>query len=249
AWNGGALKSYLVEITGAILAAIDPETGQPMVDVIMDRAGQKGTGRWTLIEALKLGQSASTIEAAVGARSWSAAKDIREIGETRLTAGVLDAPAVSDADFESALLAARIIGYAQGFTLLSAASEDFDWGLDLSRTAEIWRAGCIIRSALLDDISAAFRDTPPGANLILAPAFAALLGTHVGALRRVVSSAALSGAAVPAMSAALAYFDTMRQGRGTAAMIQGQRDFFGAHGFERVDQPGEGYHGPWGQGA
>jgi len=247
-WNKGPLKSYLVEITAQTLAATDPDTGNPMVDVIMDRAGQKGTGRWTVIEALKLGQSASTIEAAVGARSWSAAKDLRAIGE-----GLLRGPdaadtsdALVDGDLEQALLAARVIAYAQGFTLLAAASEEFDWQLDLSRTAEIWRAGCIIRSALLDDISTAFRDTPAGDNLIMAPAFAAVLGDSTGALRRVVAQAVVAGLPVPALAAALGYYDTMRRARGTAALIQAQRDFFGAHGFERVDKDGSGYHGPWG---
>ncbi|MEM9765933.1 MAG: NADP-dependent phosphogluconate dehydrogenase, partial [Pseudomonadota bacterium] len=247
-WNAGPLKSYLVEITAEILGTADPDTGNPMVDVILDRAGQKGTGRWTLIEALRLGQSASTIEAAVGARSWSAAKDIRAVGEERLSAAAPGADTPGVDDFESALMAARIIGYAQGFTLLAAASEEFNWTLDLSRTAEIWRAGCIIRSALLDDISAAFSDPPPGDNLILAPAFASVLADRVGALRRVVAAAALSGEAAPAMASALSYYDTMRRARGTAAMIQAQRDFFGAHGFERVDRDGGDYHGPWAMG-
>ncbi len=246
-WNGGPLKSFLIEITARILAVRDPDTGQPMVDVIVDRAGQKGTGRWTLIEALKLGQSASTIEAAVGARSWSAAKELREIGEERLVgprAGEIG-PALLDADLERALLSARVIGYAQGFTLLSAATEEFGWGLDLSRIAEIWRAGCIIRSALLDDIANAFRDPPPGHNLILAPAFAGFLNDDIGALRRVVARSVLAGLPVPALSAAIGYYDTMRRARGTAALIQAQRDFFGAHGFERIDRDGDGYHGPW----
>jgi len=246
-WNAGALKSYLVEITAKTLAATDPETGKPMVDVIMDRAGQKGTGRWTLIEALKLGQSASTIEAAVGARSWSAAKDLRILGEERLSAATSpDTATISDAALESALLAARVIAYAQGFSLLAAASEEFDWSLDLARTAEIWRAGCIIRSALLDDIATAFRGELPGDSLILAPAFAAMLGDNVASLRSVVSQAALSGQPIPALSSALSYYDTMRKARGTATLIQAQRDFFGAHGFERVDKDGGGYHGPWG---
>jgi 6-phosphogluconate dehydrogenase len=247
AWNTGPLKSYLVEITAEILATLDPDTGLPMVDVIMDRAGQKGTGRWTLIEALRMGQSASTIEAAVGARSWSAAKEMRKIGEGMLASSqVPGAPELVEKDYEEALLAARVIGYAQGFTLLAAASEEFDWSLNLSRTAEIWRAGCIIRSALLDDISAAFADPPPGDNLILAPAFAKKLGDNLASLRKVVAHAALSGEAAPALSAALSYYDTMRRARGTASMIQAQRDFFGAHGFERVDQDGQGFHGPWG---
>lgn len=247
-WNGGPLKSFLIEITAQVLAARDPGSGQPMVDVILDRAGQKGTGRWTLIEALKLGQSASTIEAAVGARSWSAAKDLREIGAERLVgprAGEIG-PALLDADLERALLAARVIGYSQGFALLSAASEEFGWNLDLSRIAEIWRAGCIIRSALLDDIAGAFRDPPPGHSLILAPAFSRILNDDVGSLRRVVARSVLAGLPVPALSAAVGYYDTMRRARGTAALIQAQRDFFGAHGFERIDRDGDGFHGPWG---
>ncbi|KMW58138.1 6-phosphogluconate dehydrogenase, decarboxylating [Candidatus Rhodobacter oscarellae] len=253
-WNAGPLKGYLVEITAKALAALDPETGRPMVDVIQDKAGQKGTGRWTVIEALKLGQSASTIEAAVGARSWSAAKDIREIGADKLGLSAAGEtlpetePEAWEADLESALLAARIVAYAQGMTLLAAASQEFNWSLDLSRIAEIWREGCIIRSALLDDIANAFRDPLPGDNLILAPAFTAMLAERVGGLRRVVARAALGGAPVPALAAALSYYDTMRHARGTAAMIQAQRDFFGAHGFERVDKDGGGYHGPWAMG-
>ncbi len=249
-WNGGPLKSYLVEITAKVLAATDPGTGHPMVDVILDRAGQKGTGRWTLIEALKLGQSASTIEAAVGARSWSSAKDLRILGEDTLPRAAADGtgPVLLDGDLERALLAARVIGYSQGFSLLAAASDEFDWNLDLARTAEIWRAGCIIRSALLDDIATAFRGDLPGHSLILAPAFARLLGDTVAALRRVVARTALCGQPAPALSSALAYYDTMRTARGTATLIQAQRDFFGAHGFERIDKEGDGHHGPWGMG-
>ncbi|WP_380057212.1 NADP-dependent phosphogluconate dehydrogenase [Falsihalocynthiibacter sp. SS001] len=243
-WNEGDLKSYLVEITGKALAATDKETAKPMVDIILDRAGQKGTGRWTVIEALGLGQSASTIEAAVGARSWSAAKDVREAGAEILTVTPEGGPAVSEEDLADALLSARILAYAQGFDILTAASETYDWDLDMARVAEIWRAGCIIRSALLDDISAAFRGEMPKDRLILAPAFAERLKSGSAALRRVVASAAMNGQPTPAFSAALAYFDTMRLARGTTDLVQAQRDFFGAHGFERVDQPGA-HHGPW----
>ncbi len=248
AWNQGPLQSYLVEITAKVLAAHDPDTGKPMVDVILDAAGQKGTGRWTVIEALKLGQSPSTIEAAVAARSWSAQKALRETGAAILTAhdASQTGPDVLDGDLERALLAARIIAYAQGFSLLSAASAEFDWSLDLARIAEIWRAGCIIRSSLLDDIATAFRGDLPGGNLILAPAFVRTLGETISALRRTVASAAVTGLPVPALSSALAYYDTMRLARGTAALIQAQRDFFGAHGFERIDRDGSGLHGPWG---
>lgn len=244
-WNEGDLKSYLVEITGKALGAVDTETGKPMVDIILDRAGQKGTGRWTVIEALGLGQSASTIEAAVGARSWSAAKDVREAGSEILSVKPEGGAAVSEDDLADALLVARILAYAQGFDILTAASETYEWDLDMARVAEIWRAGCIIRSALLDDISAAFRGEMPEGRLILAPAFAERLKSGSAALRRVVASAAMNGQPTPAFSAALAYFDTMRQARGTTDLVQAQRDFFGAHGFERVDQAGGAHHGPW----
>ncbi|MCH2163146.1 MAG: NADP-dependent phosphogluconate dehydrogenase [Marinovum sp.] len=244
-WNKGALKSYLIEITAEVLAAKDPGTDQPMVDVILDRAGQKGTGRWTLIEALKLGQSASTIEAAVGARSWSSQKELRVQGETILDKATDHAPNLSDNDLEKALLAARIIAYAQGFSLLAEASDHFAWSLDLARTAEIWRAGCIIRAALLDDISDAFRGEMQGGNLMFAPSFAARMAETVPSLRKVVAEAAMAGQPSPAFASALSYFDTMHTGRGTAALIQGQRDFFGEHGFERVDREGDGFHGPW----
>ncbi|MGJ8583624.1 MAG: NADP-dependent phosphogluconate dehydrogenase [Marinosulfonomonas sp.] len=248
-WNEGPLKSYLVEISAAALGTADPVTGKPIVEMIVDRAGQKGTGRWTVIEALSLGQSASTIEAAVGARSWSAVKDARIAGQDILNAATTSAtaPVVSDEDLEAALLAAKIIAYSQGFSLLAAASEEFDWSLDMGRIAEIWREGCIIRSAMLDDMAAAARAGMPHGQLIFAPDFAEKLNGASDALRRVVAHAALKGLPVPAFSAALAYFDTMRTGRGTTDLIQAQRDFFGAHGFERTDG-GSGHHGPWAMG-
>jgi len=249
-WNGGPLKSYLVEISGKVLGAVDPETGKPMVEMIVDKAGQKGTGRWTVIEALGLGQSASTIEAAVGARSWSALKSAREAGEdilARAKPSGKEAHAVLDSDLEQALLAAKIIAYAQGFALLETASRDYGWNLDLARIAEIWREGCIIRSAMLDDMANAARSGLPHGQLIFAPGFAEKLTASSNALRRTVAAAALKGLPAPAFSAALAYFDTMRHGRGTTDLIQAQRDFFGAHGFERADG-GTGHHGPWGSG-
>jgi len=246
-WNNGPLKSYLVEITAQVLATPDLQTGAPIVDMIVDRAGQKGTGRWTVIEALGLGQSASTIEAAVGARSWSAGKEVRLAGQS-VFAGIETEHAnvadLSDDDLRDALLAAKIIAYAQGFSLLNAASEEFDWSLDIGRIAEIWREGCIIRSAMLDDMAAAARTGLPYGQLIFAPEFAAKLVATSGALCRVVAYAALKGLPAPAFCAALAYFDTMRRGRGTTDLIQAQRDFFGAHGFERTDG-GSDHHGPW----
>ena len=245
-WNSGALKSYLVEIAGQVLAATDPQTGRPMVEMIVDRAGQKGTGRWTVIEALGLGQSASTIEAAVAARSWSAAKEARLVGQGIFPPGAAatGAQPLSEDDLESALLAAKIIAYGQGFALLEAASLEYAWDLDLARIAEVWRAGCIIRSDMLDDMAAAVRAGLPNGQLIFAPGFKEQLRGASQELRRVVASAALQGLPVPAFSAALAYFDTMARARGTTDILQAQRDFFGAHGFERVDG-GAGHHGPW----
>ena len=243
-WQKGPLSSYLIEVSAAALQTTDPETGQAMVDVILDRAGQKGTGRWTIIEALKMGQSANTIEAAVGARGWSSEKEARQTAEPLLTAGALDAKVPPPQDLEMALLAARILAHAQGFRLLAAASEEFDWSLDLARISEIWRAGCIIRSALLDDFAQALRRDLPAGHLILSPAIAAMLGQGVPSLRRTVAAGALLGAPLPALAAALAWYDSMRHARGTANLIQAQRDFFGAHGFARTDKEGK-FNADW----
>lgn len=243
-WQAGPLSSYLIEVSASALQAVDKKTGAPMVDVILDKAGQKGTGRWTLIEALKMGQSASAIEAAVGARGWSSEKDMRVMAEPMLTGAPVAATLPSEDDLQQAMLAGRILGHAQGFRILSAASAEFDWQLDLARISEIWRAGCIIRSALLDDFAAAFRGDLPHDHLILAPAIRAMLAESLPGLRRTVAAAVSMGAAVPALSASLAWYDSMRQARGTANLIQAQRDFFGAHGFERVDDAGK-HHGDW----
>jgi 6-phosphogluconate dehydrogenase len=243
-WTKGPLSSYLIEITGAALQSTDSKTGKPMVDVILDKAGQKGTGRWTLIEALKLGVSANTVEAAVGARGWSSEKDMRVAAEPLLEKGVLSADLPSEDDLENAMLAGRILGHAQGFRILSSASEEFEWSLDMARISEIWRAGCIIRSRLLDEFAAAFRAELPFDHLILAPAMRKRLAGSISGLRRVVAASVLTGQPVPALSSALAWHDSMALGRGTANMIQSQRDFFGAHGFERVDSDGK-HHGDW----
>lgn len=243
-WNDGPLASYLVEITAKVLAATDPETGGPVTDIILDSAGQKGTGRWTVIEALKLGQSASAIEGAVGARSWSSEKAARGVAGELLGASAPGAALPSPETLADALLAARILAHAQGFRVLTTASKEFDWSLDLARIAEIWRAGCIIRSALLDDISAAVRSGLPEEHLILAPAFRDRLADTIGALRETVVAAVQNGLPVPSLSAALAWYDAIRQPRGTADLIQAQRDFFGAHSFGRIDKPGV-FHGPW----
>ncbi len=242
-WDQGRLKSYLIEITGKVLHYDDPKTGHPVVDVITDAAGQKGTGRWTVVEAIKLGQSANLIEAAVGARGWSSEKDTRAEAE-KILGGERGWFDPGEAPLKEAFLAARILGYAQGFRILAAASEEYEWDLDYARIAQVWRAGCIIRSALLDDISEAFAGDLPAGQLILAPGFAKMLSTSVPALRKVVAAAVTGGHAVPGLSAALAWYDSMRQGYGTANIIQAQRDFFGHHGFERLGEAGK-HHGPW----
>ncbi len=247
-WNRGRLESYLIEITAKVLTASDPETGRPMVDMIVDSAGQKGTGRWSVIEAQMMGVPATAIEAAVAARGLSSLKAEREASEALYGAPptAFEPSAVGDAvaDLELALLAGKIAAYAQGFAVMEAASKEFDWGLPMATIARIWRAGCIIRSQFLDSIASAFEDGDV-ANLMAAPRFVELMQEAVPSLRRTVARAALAGIPVPALSAALAYFDAYRSGRGTANLVQAQRDFFGAHGFARIDRPGA-HHGPWG---
>lgn len=243
-WNDGPLHSYLIESAAEVLRAVDVQTGRPMIDVIQDQAGQTGTGRWTLIEALKLGQSASTIEAAVGARGWSSEKSARMAASDILESGAQNSAAPSQDDLADAMLAARILAHAQGFRVMTAASAEFDWSLDMARIAEIWRAGCIIRSALLDTFAEAFRDVLPHDHMILSPGMVERLGNTIPGLRRVVSAAVLAGQPVPALAAALSWYDSMVRARGTADMIQGLRDFFGNHGFERVDDEGA-HHGSW----
>jgi 6-phosphogluconate dehydrogenase len=250
-WNEGRLKSYLIEITARVLSEKDTKTGKPLVEVILDTAGQKGTGRWSAMEAQDLGTPATVIEAAVSARSLSADRKQRlatakAFGEPDMKVGnALGGGASGLKTLEAALLAGKIAAYAQGFAVMQRASEAWDWRLPLGTVAKIWRAGCIIRSVFLDDISRAYAEGSGIRNLMLAEPFAGTLKETEGALRRVVAAAALKGIAVPALSSALAYFDMSRTVRTTANLIQGQRDFFGAHGFERVDSEGKGFHGPW----
>jgi len=250
-WNDGRLNSYLIEISSIVLRAKDPISGKLMVDMIVDRAGQKGTGKWSVIEAQNMGVAATAIEAAVAGRILSSQKNEREAAEKIFgLPKVVAAPADRDAfinDLENALLAAKIGAYAQGFAVMSAASEEYGWKLPMPTIARIWRAGCIIRSQFLDEITTAFTRDPDVANLIVTPAFSQMVNDTDGALRRVVSYAALSGLPAPALASALSYFDAYRRGRGTANLIQAQRDFFGAHGFDRVDGLDKN-HGPWGSG-
>ncbi|NNE79822.1 MAG: NADP-dependent phosphogluconate dehydrogenase [Silicimonas sp.] len=244
-WNAGALQSYLIEISGEVARAFDPDTGNPVLDIILDRAGQKGTGRWTVIESQMLGAPVPVIEAAVGARNISAMRDLRLAGAKLYGAGErrLEADALGVDDLEQALIAGKILCYAQGFDLLGKASGEYGWALPMPEIAEVWRAGCIIRSSMLNDMAAALRDAS-GRNLAMAPHFKALIAANIYGLRKVSVTAQMAGLPVPALSSALAYFDTLTKTRTSANMLQAQRDYFGAHGFERVDKEGE-HHGPW----
>lgn len=248
-WNGGILQSYLIEISYKVAKTSDPDSGNPMLDIILDKAGQKGTGRWTAIEALMLGTPASAIEAAVATRNMSARLDERKAGEAEFGAAPseIDRELITIDALEAALVAGKIICYAQGFGLILEAAKQYGWAMPLPKIAQIWRQGCIIRSAMLNDMSAALADDDER-NLMLAPFFSEKLKETEMMLRQVVAQAALHGLPVPALSAALSYFDIMRTERSTANMLQGQRDFFGAHGFERTDKDGSGYHGPWAMG-
>ncbi|WJS83254.1 NADP-dependent phosphogluconate dehydrogenase [Paracoccus sp. TOH] len=242
-WNRGVLKSYLVEISAAVAAAADPLTGAPMLDVILDAAGQKGTGRWTAIEAQHLAAPIPVIEAAVMARNVSARIAERQAGEARFGAAPQPLDLTPD-QLEQALIAGKILCYAQGFAMIEAAGRAFGWQLDLPGIARVWRAGCIIRSAMLNDMATALAEDP-SRNLVLAPFFAEKLEIAMPALRAVVARGITAGHALPALASGLGWFDMMRTGRGTANMIQAQRDFFGAHGFDRLDGR-DSHHGPWG---
>ncbi|HSM39545.1 MAG TPA: NADP-dependent phosphogluconate dehydrogenase [Afifellaceae bacterium] len=249
-WNEGPLESYLIEITAKILRTFDPDTGKPMVDVILDRAGQKGTGRWAAIEALDLGIPATTLESAVAARALSSFKDQRlsaaELYRLDIAPPQINDRAAAIDGLERALLAGKICAYAQGFAIMAAASESAGWQILLNEVARIWRAGCIIRSRFLNVISSAYEANPGLTNLLVEPSFVAMMTDSQQDLRSVIALAAETGIPAPSLSSALAYFDSYRTGRLPANLIQAQRDFFGAHGFERTDKEGDGFHGPWG---
>ncbi|MBW4708373.1 NADP-dependent phosphogluconate dehydrogenase [Roseobacter sp. YSTF-M11] len=247
-WNNGPLRSYLVEISGKVAGTTDAATGKPLLDVIVDAAGQKGTGRWTVIEAQHLAAPIPAIEAAVVARNLSSQRDARAAGEAlfgpaprAMADGTLSIEAL-----EQAMIGGKILCYAQGFAMISAASDAFGWALPLPEIAQVWREGCIIRSDMLNDMASALSDDP-GRNLMFAPYFAEHLKNCHEALRQVVAQAALHGLPAPALGSGLTYFDAMRTHRGTANMIQGQRDYFGWHGFARLDDGTTGQHGPWAQ--
>ena len=247
-WNGGDLDSYLIDITAQIFRKHDPDTGKPMVDVILDKAGQKGTGIWTLQSAIQQSVVISTINAAVEARVISSRK------EERVKASkILPQPTIKkftgDRDklitaVRDALYASKIVSYAQGMELLGAASAQFKWNLNFGDIATIWRGGCIIRAKFLNRIREAYERDPALHNLLLDSYFTDIIQKTQHNWRVAVAAAVEQGVAVPAFSASLAYFDSYRQARLPANLLQAQRDFFGAHTYERVDKPGV-FHTEW----
>jgi 6-phosphogluconate dehydrogenase len=247
-WNKGELDSYLIEITSQIFRKIDPETGKPLVDVILDKAGQKGTGMWTLQSAIQQSVVISTINAAVEARVISSRKDERVAASKIL-------PQPKPKKFEgdrkqlidavrNALYASKIVSYAQGMELLGTASAQYKWNLNFGDIATIWRGGCIIRAAFLNCIVDAYKRDPALHNLLLDSYFTDIIAKTQDNWRVAVSTAVQHGVAVPAFSASLAYFDSYRSARLPSNLLQAQRDFFGAHTYERIDKPGV-FHTEW----
>ncbi len=246
-WNEGDLQSYLIEITRDIFATLDEETGKPLVDVILDEAQHKGTGKWTSQSALDLGAAAPMISAAVEARMLSSHK-----AERVRASKFLSGPApqfAGDVDafvdmMERAMYAAKICSYAQGFSVLSAASLEYDYNLNYGEIAKIWRGGCIIRAQFLNKISAAFARDPDLPNLLLDPDLGKAVESRQDALRQVLGYAVANGIPMPAFSSALAYFDAYRSARLPANLLQSQRDYFGAHTYRRLDKEGS-FHTDW----
>ncbi|HEY7919233.1 MAG TPA: NADP-dependent phosphogluconate dehydrogenase [Streptosporangiaceae bacterium] len=247
-WNEGDLNSFLIEITAQVLAHTDAETGKPFVDIVLDQAEQKGTGRWTVQSALDLGIPITGIAEATFARALSGHADQR--AATRAAFGTeVTFPQVSDAeafvdDVRRALYASKVVAYAQGFDHIAAGSEEYGWDIDRGAMATIWRGGCIIRARFLDRIREAYDQDPALPSLLVAPYFAAAVRDGVDSWRRVVAQAATAGIPSPAFSSSLAYYDGLRQARLPAALIQGLRDNFGAHTYHRVDKPGT-FHTEW----
>ena len=247
-WNKGDLDSYLIEITSQIFRKIDPDTGQPLVDVILDKAGQKGTGMWTLQSAISRAVVISTINAAVEARVISSRKQERVdaakiLPHPKVLQFTGDRAQLIDA-VRDALYASKIVSYAQGMELLGAASVESKWNLNFGDIATIWRGGCIIRAKFLNRIVEAYGRDPALHNLLLDRYFTDIIAKTQDNWRVAVSTAIAHGVAVPAFSASLAYFDSYRQARLPSNLLQAQRDFFGAHTYERVDKPGV-FHTVW----
>jgi 6-phosphogluconate dehydrogenase len=248
-WNTGDLESFLIEITAKVLAKTDERTGEPLVDVIVDQAEQKGTGRWTAIDALQLGVPLTGITEAVFARNLSALTD-----ERRRAAGVLAGPVPGAGedrtdlveDIRLALYASKVVAYAQGFAQMRAASQVNGWDLDLGALATIWRGGCIIRAQFLNRIRDAYAEHGDIENLLMVPYFTEAVANAQDAWRRVVVTATEQGVAIPAFASSLSYYDAYRRERGPANLVQGLRDFFGAHTYRRTDAEGS-YHTRWAQ--
>jgi 6-phosphogluconate dehydrogenase len=246
-WNKGELDSYLIEITSKIFSKKDEETGKDLVDVILDRAAQKGTGKWTSQNALDLGAPLPLITEAVFARVLSSLKDQRVEASKRLTGPSPKFDGDRDAFVEAvrrALFLSKIVSYAQGFAQLRAASEEYKWDLQYGQIAKIFRAGCIIRAGFLQKITDAYKTNADLHNLLLDPYFSDIATKYQGALRDVVVAAVKAGVPVPAFSSAVAYYDSYRSETLPANLVQAQRDFFGAHTFERVDKKGS-FHADW----
>ncbi len=247
-WNKGPLESYLIGITADVLRFADSKTGKPLVEVIKDVAGQKGTGRWTAEEALTLGVPAASLAEAVFARNISARltdrKEAREkiAGPSRAALGSKLREELTRL-LPKALLVAKISAYAQGFSLMTEASGAYGWGLDLGKVALIWRGGCIIRARFLDDIARTYEDGEPN-NLLFCDKFRAVVNEDQDALRRLVAEAVMQGIPVNALATSLGYIDSLRAGKLPANLIQAQRDYFGAHTYERVDEEGV-FHTNW----
>ncbi len=248
-WNQGDLQSYLIQITAKALRQRDPETAQPVVDLILDKAGQKGTGQWTLMNAADNAVVVSTINAAVEARVLSSMKAAR-VAASKVLHGPPGKLSMSQrelvAKVHDALYASKVISYTQGLDLMHTMSEKKGWGLDLGGIAGIWRGGCIIRAQFLSPITQAYRNDPALGNLMLAPFFQGVLSRSQQGWREAVALAVSHGIPVPAMSASLGYYDSYRSARLPANLLQAQRDFFGAHTYERVDKPaGQWFHTDW----
>ncbi|MGY0498464.1 NADP-dependent phosphogluconate dehydrogenase [Nocardia sp. FBN12] len=246
-WNSGDLESYLVEITAQVLAQVDAKTGKPLVDVIVDAAEQKGTGRWTVKSALDLGVPVTGIAEAVFARALSGSRAQRKAAVGLASGTLADKPtdvAQFTEDIRQALYASKVVAYAQGFDQIAAGSAEYDWDLHPGDLATIWRGGCIIRARFLNRIKDAYEQDPALPSLILAPYFREAIETAIDSWRRVVSTATLLGIPVPAFASSLSYYDALRAERLPAALTQGQRDFFGAHTYERIDADGK-FHTLW----
>ncbi len=247
-WNESELESFLIEISARVLAKTDERTGQPLVDVILDAAEQKGTGRWTAQNALELGVPLTGITEAVFARTVSALKAERVAAARRLAGPTADGGTTDSSladDLQHALYASKIVSYAQGFAQMAAAADSEGWKIDLGSMATIWRGGCIIRARFLDRIREAYDDEPGLDNLMMADFFQAALAEAQDPWRRVVARAAELGIPTPAFSSSLAYYDGYRRERGPASLIQGLRDLFGAHSYRRIDAEGA-FHTLWG---